>query len=274
MDVRYLILPLTVDATACPCLTIVYRVPTSKVFGYTATMILQLIAHRGGVVDSIEDENTIGSLSAAVHERYYGVEIDIRETADHVAVLHHEARINRKSIDSMSHRELTDHCDQTGISTPPELGEALEVCRGKMKIMIEIKVSSPSKRFLESVEDSLTQNQLWDDLLVIGTAAGKEHFSGRALVSMRLKEFKRMREISPSTAKNRFLFDHGNRLRRLDVERAILAGMLVVPSINIFHYKRKTNPDDDFRMLIDAGANRFQIDSAYRSCIESINRSG
>ena len=245
-------------------------------------MVLELIAHRGGVVNSTEEENTAESLSLAIDDGYYGVEIDVRETADHVAVLRHEAWIGPASsavhdrpitIETLSKMELIDYCNRLGVPSPLRLEEALAICRGKLKLMIEIKESDPSELFLDSIEESLTQNELWDDLLVIGSAAGKKRFAGRSLVSMRLDEFRTCKEISRRTTSERFLFDHGSRLLGSDVERAISAGMLVVPSVNVFHYGDESNPDADFRKLIDAGPNRFQIDSVYRSRIEAMYRS-
>ena len=55
-------------------------------------MSFELIAHRGGVVRHRSEENTADALEAAVAAGFYGVEIDVRETADHLPVLYHEAR--------------------------------------------------------------------------------------------------------------------------------------------------------------------------------------
>jgi len=43
---------------------------------------LRLIAHRGGVVDAGRPENSPGAVQAAIHQGYWMIEVDIRQSRD------------------------------------------------------------------------------------------------------------------------------------------------------------------------------------------------
>lgn len=55
----------------------------------------KLIAHRGGVVDSLTAENSMQALQQAVQKGYWMVEVDLRLTKDSILVTHHDRDFKR-----------------------------------------------------------------------------------------------------------------------------------------------------------------------------------
>lgn len=242
-------------------------------------MNFELIAHRGGVVSRKSEENTRGAIDAAIAAGYYGIEIDVRETSDHVPVLNHEPRLGRTGlgrsvtgpvIETHTADELARHADRIGRPGLLTIEDAAAVCSGTLTIMLEIKEPAPSEEFLARIRAALEEHGLTESLLLIGTAAGKRALSDVGLVSMRQKEFlshiDRPDASATAALAGRFLFDHGNVLSPEICRRAIDSGMTVVPSVNRFHY-RTANPRSgaraDCEALINAGVIRFQIDSEF-----------
>ena len=56
---------------------------------------LELIAHRGGVVNSKSPENSLKALNEAINRGYYMVEVDVRLTKDGVLITHHDKDFKR-----------------------------------------------------------------------------------------------------------------------------------------------------------------------------------
>src|ERR1044072_5831991 len=54
-----------------------------------------LIAHRGGVVDSTNSENSLSALQDAVERGYWMVESDMRVTKDSVLIILHDNNLKR-----------------------------------------------------------------------------------------------------------------------------------------------------------------------------------
>jgi hypothetical protein len=166
---------------------------------------------------------------------------------------------------------LTEYAATTG--GPPLLTfeEAASRCAGRLRIMLEVKEPNPSPGFLKRVDAALEAHGLLSELLIIGTPAGKRHFEGRALCGIRAEPLRGYPERYKELAETRFLFDHGNVLTDEDCEYATGADMLVVPSVNRFHYKSerpKKGADRDIKRLITIGVKRFQIDSEFARCFD------
>ena len=107
-----------------------------------------LIAHRGLFELGTErEENTLAAINAAV-EAGFGVEIDVRITADDLIVVFHDETLDRMT-------DATGHVGRFGLQLIrkhkvgasgmpiPTLSEALEVIQGKVPLFVEIK-SSPT----------------------------------------------------------------------------------------------------------------------------------
>ena len=102
-----------------------------------------VIAHRG--FSSRYPENTLPAIRAAIRLGVDYVEIDVQETADGKLIVFHDDRLNR--ICGVPGRV----CDATAArirqlnSAVPMLSEVLRTCRGKTRLLIEIKRANPSK---------------------------------------------------------------------------------------------------------------------------------
>lgn len=95
---------------------------------YTVAMV-RVFAHRGASV--AEPENTIAAFRAAGRMGAYGVELDVRRSADHAAVVHHDAQLaDGRLICELGVADLPPHV--------PLLGDALDACTG-MQVNVEIK---------------------------------------------------------------------------------------------------------------------------------------
>ena len=88
-----------------------------------------MVAHRGA--SAAAPENTVEAFCAARDLGADWVELDVRRTADGVAVVHHDAHLpDGRRIGELNAEDLPSHV--------PGLAEALEACEG-MGVVVEIK---------------------------------------------------------------------------------------------------------------------------------------
>jgi hypothetical protein len=238
-------------------------------------MRYELIAHRGGVVDRLEEENTLEAIDRAAEAGYYGVEIDVRRTKDGAVVLNHHPYFGdpvreHGIISDMTAEELASLAARLRRPVPPTIEEAAERCGGRLSVMLEVKEETPPADYFGRIVTALERHRLFESLLVIGSAAGLECFGAcGALTCIRIREFReRASEGTLPPSDERFLFAHGNELVARDCRIAADAGMLVVPSVNTFHYRTEAPMDGarrDCESLIAEGITRFQIDSCFEA---------
>jgi glycerophosphoryl diester phosphodiesterase len=238
-------------------------------------MCAKLIAHRGGVVSSPADENSLHALEEAAARGYYGVEMDLRETRDHVVVLHHNPYLAQafgrsEPISSLSYDEIVEAGRRAEAPPPPTLEQAAAGCRGRLQVMIELKEPKPSRHYLEHIAAVLRDYGLMGNALAIGSPAGREYFLGWIKTSIRCRRLAQMADALDRArlGSERFLFDHGNVITPEDLRRAQALGILVVPSINLFHYRGEdpmAGAQRDARNLLQAGVDTFQIDSRFET---------
>jgi glycerophosphoryl diester phosphodiesterase len=102
-----------------------------------------IIAHRG--FSSRYPENTLASVSAALQLGVDFVEIDVQETRDGELIVFHDYRLNRicGGHGRVRHKTLAEI--QRLNSQIPTLREVLTACRGKARVLIEIKRADPRK---------------------------------------------------------------------------------------------------------------------------------
>ena len=102
-----------------------------------------VIAHRG--FSGQFPENSLPAIRAAIRLGVDFVEIDVQETADGKLIVFHDYRLNR--ICGVPGRV----CDTTAARlrrlhpAVPTLAEVLRTCRGKTRVLIEIKRADPAK---------------------------------------------------------------------------------------------------------------------------------
>ncbi len=90
-----------------------------------------VLAHRGSGPHGPERENTVAAFLAARRFGADGVELDVRRTADHRLVVHHDAEVaDGRRLCLLEAGELPEEV--------PSLAEALEAC-GDLVVNVEIK---------------------------------------------------------------------------------------------------------------------------------------
>ena len=231
-----------------------------------------LIAHRGGVVGDTHAENSPGAIEAAVERGYWMVELDIRESADGVLVVHHDEDFLRFYGDDRKLGELS--WDQVaalralpGDTRPQTFAEMAALCKGRLEIMLDTKPPDHSEAFFQEMEAVLTENGLLAGAYVIGTEQSRNWFHGKARVGVDRNQLRQAAEAGEDVASLYFLFEHGRDLDTETVRYAQDLGVPVVPSINIFHYgnlpDHMATAESDVRRMRELGVTQFQIDSPY-----------
>jgi glycerophosphoryl diester phosphodiesterase len=234
---------------------------------------IKWIAHRGGVVDARYSENSPASLEAAIRQRYWMIESDIRETKDGRLITHHDPDFQRfygdpRQVADLTLAEIRKLRAKPGGTPPMTFAELVELCKGRLRIMLDTKEPSHSAAFYEEMERDLKRTGLLTSAYVIGTDESRRRFQGKAKVGV---PFQRLREAAARNervAELYYLFEWGLTLTEEQVRFAQKHRVTVVPSVNTFHYAQ-TGKDplaagsDDIRRLRKMGVTEFQIDSVY-----------
>jgi len=119
---------------------------------------IQISSHRGN--SHVAPENTLPSLEYAIVARSDYAEIDVRQTKDGVLILLHDKSLLRtaglsKNIRSINFKELSGLDAGSWFSKDfiktriPTLEAALKLCKGRIKLNIEIKADQKEKNFEE-----------------------------------------------------------------------------------------------------------------------------
>lgn len=134
---------------------------------------IQITAHRGD--SSRAPENTLPAIESAIACRADFVEVDVQETKDGVLVLLHDGSVKRTSDDTgtlhdLTYEELLSMDFGSWFSEEfqdvkiPTLKQALEVCRGRIRMNIELKSGTESDtltdRALELIEETGMEEQV------------------------------------------------------------------------------------------------------------------
>ena len=161
----------------------------------TANILLsgpQVTGHRGNSTEA--PENTRAALEAAIANNADYVEIDIAETKDGVLVVSHDNNIKRISGQNLdiwnSNYDDLKNID-IGSWFSPEfsgerlmtLDEAIETCRGKVKMNIELKPTSHDHEFVEKAVDVIQKQNFKDECI---------------LASLDYPTIERVKQIDPS----------------------------------------------------------------------------
>jgi glycerophosphoryl diester phosphodiesterase len=106
------------------------------------------IAHRG--LTKTFPDNTLEAFEAAMQIPVDGIECDIHETADHQFVVYHDAELSGENINRLSLAEVgkVKIRDRYQI---PTLEQILDLCGGRVRLMLEIKQVQSLERFVKIV---------------------------------------------------------------------------------------------------------------------------
>lgn len=127
--------------------------------------VQQIIAHRGASSD--RPENTLSALQRAIDLKAGAVEIDVRTSKDGVLFLLHDAKLDRTTNGMGLASELTmPELKQLDAGSKfkkayqgaqiPTLAEALQLCRGKINVLLDLKEQGPA--YAEAVANTVRQH--------------------------------------------------------------------------------------------------------------------
>ena len=135
---------------------------------------VEIIAHRGASADA--PENTLAAMRQAIDYATDWVEIDVQETRDDQVVVFHDsdfmklANVDLKiwdatmadleSIDIGSHKDPAFHAERV-----PTLAELLTVCKGKTKVVIELKYYGHDKDLEQRVLNIVNGHDMSSDVM-------------------------------------------------------------------------------------------------------------
>lgn len=128
---------------------------------------MQLLGHRGLIDSSGPPENTIGAVTSALAVGADGVEVDVRVTADGVAVCVHDADLRRVAsvgwqVATSSYRALRA-VRLVGGHRVPRLDDVIDAVRGRGLLVLDLK-DLPSYRatLVTAVVDALRRANVYD----------------------------------------------------------------------------------------------------------------
>jgi glycerophosphoryl diester phosphodiesterase len=237
---------------------------------------VRLIAHRGGVVDQAHPENSPASIEAAIERGYWMIEVDIRATKDGEPVLQHDPTFERfygvnRRIEDLTWAEVRQLRANPGGTHPIHFDEACRMCRGKLRLMLDIKNNDLPDGFYQGLSRSMAKNGLLEGAYLLGGERWSKYFDG-ALASVNGKAL--ATKSGGDLARRYFIFELGSELsqatynlcRRLQVEP--------VAAINTFRYtmaKRDEwqGPREDITHLRRMGVVTYQIDSLYEPILRT-----
>lgn len=228
-----------------------------------------LIAHRGGVVDSLRAENSMPALEAAFKRGYKMVEIDMRVTKDGMLIIHHDPNFKKyfgvdRKVTDMTWTEIQQLTSNTG-SKVLLLEEALAYCSGKMQVMLDNKISGNDTVLFAKVVALLKKYKLDKEALTIGTDESTPWFTGKIKLSCTRKQLEENMQQPGYSPSHYYLF--GGELTKEDVGWAHKHHILAVGVINAWRYRRSPTPEadaaKDAQRLKETGLTHFQLDSEF-----------
>lgn len=232
---------------------------------------LLLIAHRGVVTDSIS-ENSLAALEESIRRGYTHMEVDIRATKDGHAVCLHDSSLKRttgieKRIHEVTLSELGDLVDE---NTVPSLRTFCEKAAGRIELMPDVKDCPPylAEQFGKSIAAALNEFNLMDNALFIGRHEFVSREAGKRRTSTRepAAQLKAMAQTNRDLARDYFIFGHAKDFNAGNVREYQSLGLLVVVSINLFHYPQGDGVQqglDDVQRMLELDVDGLQIDSDY-----------
>jgi len=234
---------------------------------------IKWIAHRGGVVEARFSENSPGSLEAAVSHGYWMIESDIRETRDGRIITQHDPTFMRfygdpRKVTDLTLTEVRELRATPGGTPPMTFRELIEACRGRLRLMLDVKEPEHSPEFYGEIEQELRRAGMLESTYLIGLDSARRYFKGKLRISANLDQLKEALSRGESVDNLYFLFEWGKTLQPEHITLAQKMSVPVVPSVNTFHYGQDPTESirlgsEDIRKLRQYGVTEFQIDSVY-----------
>ncbi|WP_298734050.1 glycerophosphodiester phosphodiesterase family protein [uncultured Chitinophaga sp.] len=230
-----------------------------------------LIAHRGGVVGSINPENSLHALQDAVERGYWMVEMDLRVTKDSVLIIHHDHTFKRfygvdKSVSSMTWDEISQLRTPRGTQVV-RLEDALASCSGRIQVMLDNKIAGLDTALFNKLLSLLQQHGLDKQAMMIGTDESTDFFTGKIKLSCTRQQLEVNTQKPGFNPDFYYLFGDAGTMTEDDVKWAQAQGIMVVGVLNWSRYRKRARPytmaGRDAARLKAWGVQYFQVDSEF-----------
>jgi len=230
----------------------------------------RLIAHRGGVVDSTAEQNSLQALNKAIAQGYWMVEIDLRMTKDSVLVTHHDKTFKNSfgldaAVSSMTWKDIGQLRNANGYRVL-KLEEVLQHCKGKLGVMIDNKLDGNDTAVWMRLSSLLKKYDLYNNALMIGTDESTEYFTGKIRLSCTRQQLETNMHRPDYKSSNYYLFS--DSISKADNDWARRHNLLVVGVINAWAFHgtdAASQAAAQAERLKAAGVRTFQIDAEYAS---------
>ncbi|MCR5149530.1 MAG: glycerophosphodiester phosphodiesterase [Eubacterium sp.] len=150
----------------------------------------KVIAHRGAS-HLARRENTIESFEIAIKLKADMVEFDVRQTKDNELVVFHDSVFNEMPIAWQNYEDMKKAAAAEGFEVPL-LIDVVKLCKGRIRMDVEIKESGYEERVVKLLTENLDYNEYsiksfkdevvkkikeLDSSIVTGLLIGKKHAS-------------------------------------------------------------------------------------------------
>jgi glycerophosphoryl diester phosphodiesterase len=233
----------------------------------------RLIAHRGGIVDEDHAENSPGSIEAAIKRRYWMLEVDIRRTSDGEPILQHDPTFKRfygdeRRVEDLTWTEVQRLRSKPGDTSPIHFADLCRMCKGKIRLMLDIKGNNWPAEFYRRLVRNLEQNDLLRSAYLLGGDEVKQFFRGKSWLSSNRKSLADAVARGEDVSKNYFLFELASELDETALQLCGKHNVVPVAAINTFRYTmahrdEAKGPEEDAARLKKIGVQYYQIDSRY-----------
>ncbi len=228
----------------------------------------KLIAHRGGVVDSVTAENSLQALEKAIERGYDRIEIDVRMSKDSVFLVHHDRNLVRyydreEQVAELPWSSLRGLQGTLG-NRIHALDEILEAARGRIKIMVDLKIPGDDRALHGNLVQLLDRHELLHDAMMIGTSESTDFYRGKIALSCTRQQLEENLKRSDFNPEHYYLF--AGKIAAEDVTWAKAHGIRIVGVINAWGFKGEDvlhQGQQAAAALTEAGVTEFQIDSVF-----------
>jgi len=234
-----------------------------------------LILHRGGVIGADSPECSLRAATTAGEQGFGMLEIDIRESKDHVPVVFHDKEMARAAgvvgrVGDFTARELAATALGGTDQTIATLADVFAVCHDHgMGVMLDIKEDG-TDAYYEEIGALLQKFGFGESAVAITSyRRAVTHLGALCYFPMDGEDFARIGQgKAPAGPRRprRFWFGWPRFITDEMVQRIQAQGIPVVPSINTFHYRPEfadASASRDVARMRAAGVVAYQIDSVY-----------
>lgn len=240
---------------------------------FASTLRLKLIAHRGGVVDPKYAEESPAALEAAIRQGYWMVEVDVRRTKDGRAILNHDPDFQRfygnpGKVTDMTWAEIRELRATPGGTPPLEFRQLAALCKGRIRLMLDVKQEPHPREFYKNLADALAENDLMETTYILNGIQTEKVFHGRGpLAAKDTKSLRNLLAQGEDLYRYYYMFELAHNISESDVQFAKQQNVNAVAAVNEFRYWRQggiKQADVDMARVVSLGVDTYQIDSFYK----------